>query len=180
MCFGLLYLGPTVAFSAYSASCTIFLNVSYALPVIVLLIRGRSTLREHQTNGKLFNLGKWGLPINLVATVFVLVTSIVSIEGVDVVDDALLTIVPVLLLPQFNSSRGQLDELRLCGHWYLPSLLYSLLDLLWKAVCGTGKLCAPFNGSSTHTYPSIRSSTALLDTNLLSQRPRLLEMIRSH
>ncbi|KXH40562.1 choline transport protein [Colletotrichum nymphaeae SA-01] len=35
--FGTLYLGPTVAFGAYIASCTIFLNVSYAFPIITLL-----------------------------------------------------------------------------------------------------------------------------------------------
>jgi choline transport protein len=75
--FGLLYLGPTVAFSAYAASCTVFLNVSYALPVIALLIRGRSVLKEHQVDKNLYNLGKWGLVTNYVAAIFVVVTSIV-------------------------------------------------------------------------------------------------------
>lgn len=76
--FGLLYLGPTVAFSAYAASCTVFLNVSYALPVIVLIIRGRSVLKEHQVDKNLYNLGKWGLVINYIAAIFVVVTSTVS------------------------------------------------------------------------------------------------------
>ncbi|KAM5344480.1 hypothetical protein ACJ41O_013016 [Fusarium nematophilum] len=47
--FGLLYLGPVVAFNAFVASCTVFLNVSYAFPLIVLLIRGRKILAEHQS-----------------------------------------------------------------------------------------------------------------------------------
>ncbi|KAG8408553.1 hypothetical protein J3458_019585 [Metarhizium acridum] len=38
VCFGLLYLGPTVAFSAYVASCTILLDMSYAAPIAVLLV----------------------------------------------------------------------------------------------------------------------------------------------
>ncbi|KAK7419751.1 hypothetical protein QQX98_003123 [Neonectria punicea] len=74
--FGLLYLGPSVAFSAYVASCTIFLNVSYALPVIILLIRDRAVLREHQSDTSHFKLGKWGYALNWVAALFVGITSI--------------------------------------------------------------------------------------------------------
>lgn len=55
-----------------------FLNVSYALPVIVLIIRGRSVLKEHQVDKNLYNLGKWGLVINYIAAIFVVVTSTVS------------------------------------------------------------------------------------------------------
>ncbi|KAH8889439.1 amino acid transporter [Thozetella sp. PMI_491] len=75
--FGLLYLGPTVAFSAYSASCTIFLNVSYAFPVIVLLVRGRDALAAHQTEDTSFQLGnKLGPVANWVSAIFVVVTSV--------------------------------------------------------------------------------------------------------
>lgn len=77
--FGLLYMGPSVAFSAYSASCTIFLNVSYAIPVIVLIFRGRDVLIPYQTESTFFKLGKRsGLAINCVAASFVVVTSVVS------------------------------------------------------------------------------------------------------
>ncbi|KAH8660311.1 amino acid/polyamine transporter I [Xylariales sp. PMI_506] len=75
--FGLLYLGPTVAFSAYVASCTIFLNVSYAFPVITLLVRGRRVLAEYQTENTYFTLGStWGPALNWIAAVFVVVTSV--------------------------------------------------------------------------------------------------------
>ena len=78
-CFGLLYLGPTVAFSAYAAACTVLLNISYAFPVIALLIRGRGVLRQYQAETALFKLGaKAGLLANWVSAVFVVVTSIVS------------------------------------------------------------------------------------------------------
>jgi hypothetical protein len=77
--FGLLYLGPYVAFSAYMSSCTIFLNVSYAMPVIILLIRGRSTLVKHQYPGVPHQLGKWGLLVNVVAGLYVVLTTVVSL-----------------------------------------------------------------------------------------------------
>ena len=75
ICFGLLYLGPTVAFNAYVASCTIFLNLSYALPVVLLLIRGRKILEPHQPIA--FTLGNvWGPIANWVGVLFVGVTTV--------------------------------------------------------------------------------------------------------
>ena len=77
--FGLLYLGPSVAFSAYAASCTIFLNVSYVVPVIALIVRGRKVLAPFQHGRSLFKLGDHsGIVINWIAAIFVVVTSIVS------------------------------------------------------------------------------------------------------
>ncbi|KAI2625099.1 amino acid transporter [Hypoxylon sp. NC1633] len=84
--FGLLYLGPSVAFSAYAASCTIFLNVSYVIPVVVLLLRGRGVLAQHRARARAraaeghdapyFALGRAGYALNVVAAVFVIVTSV--------------------------------------------------------------------------------------------------------
>ncbi|KAF5582721.1 choline transporter [Fusarium pseudocircinatum] len=75
--FGLLYLGPAVAFSAYIASCTIFLNVSYAGPVIALLVRGRSILKEYQTRKTPARMGlRTGAAVNIIASVFVVVITI--------------------------------------------------------------------------------------------------------
>ncbi|KAL0937196.1 choline transport protein (amino acid permease) [Colletotrichum truncatum] len=73
--FGLLYLGPEVAFNAYIASCTLFLNLSYALPVMILLVRGRRLL---SANPPEFSLGQGilGYVTNWVAVLFVLVTSV--------------------------------------------------------------------------------------------------------
>lgn len=73
--FGLLYLGPSVAFNAYVASTTIFLNVSYALPVVILVIRGRKILAAEK---EAFSLGKYGYFANYVGIIFVGVTSVVS------------------------------------------------------------------------------------------------------
>lgn len=76
--FGLLYLGPTVAFSAYVASCTIFLNISYASPVIALLVRGRGILVEYQTSKTPAKIGRAGAFVNTIAAAFVVITSLVS------------------------------------------------------------------------------------------------------
>lgn len=77
--FGLLYLGPTVAFNAFIASCTIFLNLSYAIPILVLIVRGRKVLVRFQTSETPWKLGKYlGPTANWVAVLYVFITSIVS------------------------------------------------------------------------------------------------------
>ncbi|KAK0391460.1 hypothetical protein NLU13_0961 [Sarocladium strictum] len=73
--FGLLYLGPEVAFNAYIASCTLFLNLSYAAPVAILLIRGRSVILTQTPDFSLGN-GILGYIVNYTAVLFVLVTSV--------------------------------------------------------------------------------------------------------
>ncbi|KAK4065889.1 uncharacterized protein Triagg1_8441 [Trichoderma aggressivum f. europaeum] len=75
--FGLLYLGPVVAFSAYVASCTIFLNMSYSVPILVLLVRGRKVLANYQSAKTPFKMGKiFGLIVNIIAALYVVVTSV--------------------------------------------------------------------------------------------------------
>jgi choline transport protein len=73
--FGLLYLGPSVAFNAYISSCTIFLNCSYAGPILILLIRGRKTITEQRPDFPLGRVG--GYVANGVSVVYVGVTSVV-------------------------------------------------------------------------------------------------------
>ncbi|OAQ65313.1 choline transport protein [Pochonia chlamydosporia 170] len=77
VCFGLLYLGPTVAFSAYVASCTILLDISYAVPIVVLLVRGRGVLVAHRTSRTPFQMGpRLGYFVNGVAVLYLVVTSV--------------------------------------------------------------------------------------------------------
>lgn len=74
--FGLLYLGPTVAFNAYISSCTILLNLSYAIPITALVIRGRSIITQYQTEETPFKLGRWGWLCNIVSIIYVYVTNV--------------------------------------------------------------------------------------------------------
>ncbi|CAG9945859.1 unnamed protein product [Clonostachys rosea f. rosea IK726] len=74
--FGLIYLGPEVAFNAYISSCTLFLNLSYAAPVIILLTRGRKIIMDEPPE---FSLGRiWGNVLNYTSAIYVVVTSVVS------------------------------------------------------------------------------------------------------
>ncbi|KAM0350699.1 hypothetical protein ACHAPU_003192 [Fusarium lateritium] len=76
--FGLLYLGPTVAFNAFISSCTILLNMSYAIPVLTLIIRGRDVLARFQTTDTPWKFGKVrGLIMNYIAVLYVFITSVV-------------------------------------------------------------------------------------------------------
>ncbi|WXC60292.1 hypothetical protein SNK03_006154 [Fusarium graminearum] len=78
--FGLLYLGPTVAFNAFISSCTILLNMSYAIPVFTLIVRGRGVLEKFQNsqgNDTPWKFGKVrGLIINYIAVLYVFITSV--------------------------------------------------------------------------------------------------------
>ena len=74
--FGLLYLGPAVAFNAYISSCTIFLNCSYAGPIIILLVRGRNTIMLERPDFPLGRVG--GYILNYVSVIYVIVTSAVN------------------------------------------------------------------------------------------------------
>ncbi|EJP67880.1 choline transport protein [Beauveria bassiana ARSEF 2860] len=85
VCFGLLYLGPRVAFSAYVASLVILLNLSYAAPTIIVLIRGRQLLSTARST-KDFHLSQsLGIVVNYVSVLFLTVTSIKTADYVCVV-----------------------------------------------------------------------------------------------
>ncbi|XWX02398.1 hypothetical protein V2A60_010435 [Cordyceps javanica] len=77
VCFGLLYLGPTVAFSAYVASLVILLNLSYAAPTIIVLVRGRRLLQAYTTSETFRMSWTLGTVVNCVSVMFLVVTSIV-------------------------------------------------------------------------------------------------------
>jgi amino acid transporter len=68
---GMIYFGSTSAFNAFTGVATICLSVSYGIPILVSLIRGRKAVR-HST----YSLGKFGFAIN-VATIIWIVLAIV-------------------------------------------------------------------------------------------------------
>ncbi|PMB64507.1 Choline transport protein [Beauveria bassiana] len=85
VCFGLLYVGPRVAFSAYVASLVILLNLSYAAPTIIVLIRGRQLLNAARST-KDFHLSQsLRIVVNYVSVLFLTVTSIKTADYVCVV-----------------------------------------------------------------------------------------------
>lgn len=70
---GCLYLASYTAFNSMVTACVVLLYLSYAIPVVCLLIRGRSTLKHGP-----FWLGKLGLVCNLVLLAWLLFSLVVS------------------------------------------------------------------------------------------------------
>jgi amino acid permease (GABA permease) len=64
---GLIYLGSSAAFNAFTGVATICLSASYGLPVVILLFRGR-----HLVDGATFHLGKYGYIINIITILWIL------------------------------------------------------------------------------------------------------------
>ncbi|KLJ11107.1 hypothetical protein EMPG_13606 [Blastomyces silverae] len=68
---GLLYLGSSTAFNSMVTACIVLLYISYAIPIIALLIRGRDNIKHGP-----FWLGKIGLCANIVVLLWTLFTVI--------------------------------------------------------------------------------------------------------
>jgi choline transport protein len=68
---GLLYLGSSTAFNSMATACIVLLYVSYIIPVICLLVRGRNNI-EHGP----FWLGPIGLASNIILLLWTLFTII--------------------------------------------------------------------------------------------------------
>jgi amino acid transporter len=69
---GLIYLGSSAAFNAFTGTATICLSASYALPVFILLIRGR-----HLVHDAPFHLGKLGYVINIITVLWILLAIVI-------------------------------------------------------------------------------------------------------
>lgn len=70
-------LGSTVALNAIMSSAIFFLQLSYAVPIVLLMWRGDAALAEHADGKRAWSLGKWRRPVHIVALIFLAVTSVV-------------------------------------------------------------------------------------------------------
>ncbi|PTB65843.1 amino acid transporter-like protein [Trichoderma citrinoviride] len=68
---GVLYLFANTVLEAILSVSTIALTVSYAMPIIVLLIVGRDKLPPGE-----FRLGRLGMPLNIVSIIYCAITSV--------------------------------------------------------------------------------------------------------
>ena len=66
---GLLYLGSSTAFYSMVTACIVLLYISYAIPIICLLLRGRGNIKRGP-----FWCGVWGMVANWVVLAWTLVT----------------------------------------------------------------------------------------------------------
>lgn len=62
---GLIFLGSSAAFNAFTGVATISLQASYAMPIAIGLATGRKHLADAP-----FSLGRWGLPLNVIAVLW--------------------------------------------------------------------------------------------------------------
>ena len=69
---GLIYLGSSAAFNAFTGVATICLSASYGLPVFVLLLRGRYLVKNAP-----FHLGHFGYVINSITVLWILLAIVI-------------------------------------------------------------------------------------------------------
>jgi amino acid permease (GABA permease) len=69
---GLIYLGSSAAFNAFTGVATICLSASYAIPVFIVLLRGR-----HLIDKAPFHLGKFGYVINIITVLWILLAIVI-------------------------------------------------------------------------------------------------------
>ncbi|KAK4701505.1 choline transport protein, partial [Phenoliferia sp. Uapishka_3] len=75
--FGLIYLGSSSALNAILSSSVVFLNISYSIPVALLLFRGRHLLRPASFPEPTMSLGNfWGPVCNIVGLCFTALTTV--------------------------------------------------------------------------------------------------------
>jgi choline transport protein len=64
---GLINIGSTTAFSAILSLATVGLYLSYVIPILFVLIR---KLEGNPPQYGPYSLGRWGIPINIIAIAF--------------------------------------------------------------------------------------------------------------
>lgn len=70
---GAIYIASTSAFNAIIGGTVIFINWSYCLPIVILLIEGRDKLSDRP-----FSLGRYGYVVNVLAVLYGAFTSILN------------------------------------------------------------------------------------------------------
>jgi choline transport protein len=108
--YGLLYLVSTTAFNSIVTSAVLFLNISYAVPQIILLFRGRS---KHLPP-RYLNLGKWGYICNGFATAWIGVLAVlvcmpptlpVSVGDMNYTSVVLVGLLSIIIVLWFSTGR---------------------------------------------------------------------------
>lgn len=71
--YGLIFIGSSAAFSSMVGACIVFMTTSYVLPQGILAWRGRDKVLPPRA----LDLGKFGLPLNVLACVWVFFIDII-------------------------------------------------------------------------------------------------------
>ncbi|KAK7226585.1 hypothetical protein V2G26_014588 [Clonostachys chloroleuca] len=101
--YGLIFVGSTTAFASMVSANIVFMMASYAIPQGIVAYRGRSSILPARN----FDLGKFGLPINIISCVWVGFLAVVacvptvrpiSISNMNWVSAVILIIITCILL----------------------------------------------------------------------------------
>lgn len=76
--FGMINLGSSIALNAILSASVVFLQISYAVPIALMFVRGETAF-EGRDKGHKWSLGRWRRPVNGAALVFLLVTTVTFI-----------------------------------------------------------------------------------------------------
>ncbi|KAL4754918.1 hypothetical protein BDW72DRAFT_164654 [Aspergillus terricola var. indicus] len=80
---GLIYFGSSAAFNAFTGVTTICLSSSYALPILISVLRGRQAVKHSS-----FSLGRFGYAINIVTVVWICLAVVICCMPVSLPVDA--------------------------------------------------------------------------------------------
>jgi choline transport protein len=111
---GCLYLGSYTAFNSMVTACVVLLYASYSIPVVCLLLRGRSNVRHGP-----FWLGRFGAFCNYVLLGWLIFTFVVGALISETEAPIMLTLVSDVLIPSNLSGRSGKYELCMrCLRYY--------------------------------------------------------------
>ncbi|KAI1907529.1 hypothetical protein LOZ61_006076 [Ophidiomyces ophidiicola] len=108
---GLLYLGSSAAFNSMVTACIVLLYVSYAIPIICLLIRGRNNISHGP-----FWLGKLGMAANIIVLAWTCFTIImfsfpsvypVQVGNMNYVSVVYMVVIVVIVIDWFARGRRE-------------------------------------------------------------------------
>ncbi|KIX04567.1 uncharacterized protein Z518_05437 [Rhinocladiella mackenziei CBS 650.93] len=108
--YGLIFLGSSTAFASMVGACIVFMTTSYVVPQGIVAWRGRDKVLPRRA----LDLGKWGLPLNVFACVWVMFIDIiycipvsypVTLENMNWISVVTVGLVSFLLAAWFLSQR---------------------------------------------------------------------------
>ncbi|MBV36906.1 MAG: hypothetical protein CMP47_15870 [Rickettsiales bacterium] len=108
--YGLIFIGSSAAFASMVGATIVFMTTSYVLPQGILAWRGRDKILPPRA----LNLGKWGLPLNVLACVWVVFIDViyciptaypVTLENMNWISVVTVGLVSFLLIAWYVSHR---------------------------------------------------------------------------
>lgn len=121
---GLIYLGSSAAFNAFSGVAIICLQASFAMPVVISLASGR----QHMVDAP-FNLGRWGFPLNVVAVLWT------SFQLVLLSMPAVIPVTKVTMSKLLFYSSALLSNIPIIDYASVVGVGFAMISAVWYLIC---------------------------------------------